>query len=94
VSLAKTNKLRFYIDHFGDFAVPSLDNIHVIYSQHQSEKLYGVLTRMLSDKIEFSHVLEDRERPALSRVIQDMEDLRLQHQPDHILTNRGNEYQK
>lgn len=85
VSLAKTNKLRFYIDNAGDFAVPSLETVHVIYSEHQSEKLQGILNRMMNDKVEFSHVLEQSARPALSRVIEDMEQLRSQHKHEHII---------
>ena len=85
VSLAKANKLRFYIDNAGDFAVPSLDTVHVIYGKHHSEKVQGILGRMMTDKVEYSHVLEDHERPALSRVICDMEKLRSQHSPEHIL---------
>ena len=93
VSLAKANCLRFYIDNVGDYAVPSLENVHVLYSEHQTDKLRGILERMMDDKVEFSHVLEfANERPALSQVIQNMENLRIQHKPDHIITpNRGRE---
>jgi len=85
VSLAKANKLRFYIDNAGDFAKPSLENIHVIYGQHQSEKMQGILNRMVKDKVEYSHVLECRERPALSDVIHEMGLLHSSQKPDHII---------
>lgn len=88
VSLAKANKLRFYIDNAGDFATPSLETVHVIYSEHQGEKLQSILNRMVSDKVEFSHVLERNERPALSRVIHDMEQLRSQQKHEHIIEPR------
>ena len=49
VSLAKTNDLRFYIDTKGDYAVPSLDTVHVLYNTYQGEKLFGILDRLNQD---------------------------------------------
>lgn len=86
VSLAKTNHLLFYIDNTGLFSVPSLKNIHVIYSAHQQQTLDGIVARMIDDKVEFSHMLDsDPQRPALSQVIDDLDRFRIQHQPEHII---------
>lgn len=88
VSLAKANNLHFYIDN-GDFGTPSLETVHVIYSEYQSEKLRGILDRMMNDKVKFSHVLEGTSHPALSHMIQDMEHLRQSNnKPEHIIPSR------
>lgn len=87
VSLAKANNLHFHIDNAGKFAIPSLENVHVIYSEYQQEKLGSILNRMMDDKVEFSHVLDsDSSHPKLSQVIEDMDRLRLQHKPEHIIS--------
>lgn len=86
VSLAKANNLRFYIDNVGDFATPSLETVHVIYSEFQQEKLQGIVERMMDDKIEFSHITEGGDnRAPLSEVIEAMENLRIQQKPEHII---------
>lgn len=73
VSLAKALKLRFYIDTNGDFEKPSLDNIHVLYNEHQQQKMDEVVDRMIKDKVDFSHILDTPARPALNSVINKIE---------------------
>ncbi len=68
VSLAKANGLRFYIDNKGDYAVPSFQSIHVIYNTCQSEKMSGILDRLLHDKVAYSHALGFR--PSLENQIE------------------------
>lgn len=51
VSLAKTNGLRFYIDTKGDYALPSLDTVHVLYNVCQEDKMFGILERVNQDKV-------------------------------------------
>ena len=71
VSLAKANNVRFYIDHDGDFANPSLDEINVIYNGCQENKILGIKNRMVDDKIQFSHLTA--QHPALSSKIRSIE---------------------
>lgn len=72
VSLAKANNLRFYIDNDGDFANPSLDVVNVIYNGHQAGLMGDIKLRMITDKVEHSHVLFTK-RPSLSSTIQSIE---------------------
>ena len=61
VSLAKANHLRFYIDNTGQYAIPALGKIRVIYNQHQGELLQSILTRMTEDKVAYSHLSGPKE---------------------------------
>ena len=83
VSLAKANKLRFYIDNDGDFALPSLDHINVIYNAHQEEKLQGITERMVHDKVEYSHMLDIPPYSALSAKLQSIEKRKQEIQKAH-----------
>lgn len=91
VSLAKAKGLLFYIDNVGDYAVPSLETIHVVYSVHQQNTLQSILDRMMDDKVAFSHVLDSGSaHPRLAQMIEDVNKLRAQNKPDHIIRkNRG-----
>jgi len=75
VSLAKANNVRFYIDHHGDYALPSLDTIHVLYNEHQEGKINSILERMINDKIEYSHMIDRSSHPALSSMIQSIDQI-------------------
>ena len=57
VALAKANGLKFAIDGRGDYSIPSLEFIHVVYQEHQAEKLQGILERIVGDKITCSHLV-------------------------------------
>lgn len=57
VSLAKANKVKFYIDNLGDYAIPSLVDVHVVYCEHQSETIYGIMERLVNDKVSGSHII-------------------------------------
>ena len=58
VSLAKSNGLRFYIDVHGDYTVPSFDSIPVLYNTCQEDKLQGIVSRLIHDRVAFSHTLD------------------------------------
>ena len=66
VSLAKANKLRFYIDTLGEYERPALDTINVLYSECQQQKMDKVISRMIDDKVKYSHVLSSSCRPSLN----------------------------
>ena len=70
VSLAKANNLRFYIDKRGDFATPDFKNVHVIFNLSQLDLIGNIQNRMLDDKVEHSHLLDQPFRPKLSDAIQ------------------------
>lgn len=71
VSLAKANHLRFYIDNTGQFAIPSLDKVRVIYNAHQKDLLESILNRMIEDKVSYSHLSTSREKSvSLSQVLE------------------------
>lgn len=55
VTLAKANGVKFYIDTLCEYAPASPDFIPVLYCTHQLEKLYGIFTRLTTDKITASH---------------------------------------
>ena len=67
VSLAKTNGLRFYIDTNGDYALPSLDTVHVLYNTCQEEKMSGIYARLCNDKL--SHMEISDAMPTLESQI-------------------------
>lgn len=60
VSLAKANKLRFYIDTEGIYSIPSLEYVNVIYNEQQTQLLEAITARMLHDKTSHSYLF-DRE---------------------------------
>ena len=74
VSLSKANDLRFYIDNLGDYAIPSLEFVNVIYNASQEAKLKGITERMVNDKVEYSHIV-GVSRPALTSVIDSIQSM-------------------
>ena len=72
VSLAKSNGLRFYIDNLGDFDTPSLKYVNVVYNNSQTGLLRGITDRMVSDKVEYSHMLST-DRSPLNTIIHSIE---------------------
>ena len=70
VSLAKANHLRFFIDTEGLYATPSLKHVNVIFNESQSEKLAGIIDRMMDDKVAYSHIMD---RPALQSLINNIQ---------------------
>lgn len=73
VSLAKANGVRFYIDTKGDYAVPSFQSIHVLYNTCQADKMSGIVSRLLHDKVAYSHTLDFR--PSLENQIEHSQQL-------------------
>lgn len=57
VSLAKANGLKFYIDALSEYAPATPDFVPVLYCAHQTEKLYGIFTRLTEDKVTAGHWL-------------------------------------
>lgn len=91
VSLAKANNLRFYIDNLGDFAVPSFETINVLYNKRQEETLLDIVTRMIEDNAEYSHVLSSSQHPTLHSRMEHIEKSRNPSQISHPQkTNRIN----
>lgn len=73
VSLAKANKMRFYIDTLGEYEVPALDSVNVLYNEHQQHKMDYVLDRMIQDKVNFAPVLNTPSRPTLNSLISEFQ---------------------
>ncbi len=81
VSLAKANGVPFYLDNLGEYEVPSLDSINVVYSTRDQEMVYAILDRIVNEKIGSSHLVPDDERrPALQRKIEQAQQPRIEHQ--------------
>lgn len=57
VSLAKANGLKFHIDGLAEYAPATPDFVPVLYSEHQTEKLYGIYSRLTEDKVAAGHWL-------------------------------------
>lgn len=92
VSLAKGNKLRFYIDTLGEYDKPSLVNINVLYNVCQQEKMDGIIQRMIDDKVSFSHVLDSPRQPSLRAKISEIEEAR--HMNPSRMLRREPPYEK
>lgn len=75
VSLSKANDFRFYFDLHGQFDIPSLETIHVLYNRSQKDILDGITDRIISDKVTFSHLVDEAYRPALQDIILHAEQL-------------------
>ena len=73
VSLAKSSGLRFYIDNLGEYAISSLTTISVLYNEYQTEKMQGIMDRMVEDKVNNSHVIDSPAHPSLHSVIRNYE---------------------
>lgn len=84
VSLSKANGLRFYFDLHDEFDTPSLDKIHVIYNRSQRDILDGITDRMISDKVTYSHLIDEADRPALQDIILHAEQLKGPSKPREI----------
>lgn len=74
VSLAKANKLRFYIDTLGEYETPSFDTINVLYNEYQQQKMDLVMGRMNQDKVKYSHAMPMPGRPSLTSQIHEIEE--------------------
>ena len=78
VARAKKEKLRFHIDNNGKFAVPSLENIHIIYNQCDEEKMMDILKAMTKQNALQSHLLYEQQlvyAPTLSTQIEEVQDM-------------------
>jgi len=69
VSLAKANNLKFYIDNTGDYAVPSLDHVNVIYNTYNKEKISNIMNYMMETTIEQSHMIESPKKESLNHIV-------------------------
>lgn len=56
VSLAKANKVPFYLDFFGKFGKPNLEKIRVVYSPSKENMMNGIVERMINEKFDLSHI--------------------------------------
>lgn len=68
---AKFSGLQFYIDNRGTYAVPSLDNVNILYKKDQQELLNRVLNEMVNFQIEYTENY-DRNRQSLNHMIEEV----------------------
>lgn len=94
VSLAKANKLRFYIDTLGDYETPSLNTVNVLYNEHQQQKMDVVLGRMIEDTVSYSHVISNPSKPPLKSVIDEIEGQKQPELPNRQHPPRKSSYEK
>ena len=87
VSLAKANRLSFYIDSTGLFEVPSIKKINVVYSSHDEDLLRDILDRIVNEKVEYSHLVPDEERQPLQILLQET-NTPLLNEPQPTIQNR------
>lgn len=62
VSMAKANKLKFFIDNRGMFFTPKLEEYHVIYNEVQEELVQNIVKRMFFENVEYNHAVEEHQR--------------------------------
>lgn len=74
VSLAKERAFKFYIDTKGDYSIPSLDYVHVVYQEHQAPVLRQIMDRMFNSKIEDSHLVGSGLKPELNELLRSTRD--------------------
>lgn len=71
VALAKQNHLLFHVDNTGKFAMPSLENIHVVYNVKDQNIVDTILSTLVKEKVLRSHLLYQEQlkyAPTLRRV--------------------------
>lgn len=66
VSLAKANRVPFYLDCFGKFGKTNFETIRVIYSPDRDEMMKNIVTRMVNEKFQLSHIQTGIEQPSQS----------------------------
>lgn len=88
VSLAKANKVPFYLDYFGKFGTPNFEKIRVVYSSSKDTIMQGIVSRMINEKFELSHISTslNSKSPSLDKTIQQAHHLQLN---EHIGQNVG-----
>jgi len=91
VSLAKANKVPFYLDHFGKFGTPNLEKIRVVYSSSKDNIMDGIVSRMINEKFELSHIPTslDSKTPSLDKTINQARHLQLNTPPDFSNDNKN-----
>ena len=61
VALAKNKALLFHIDYTGKFALPSLENIHIVFNKKDEAVIKEVLDAMASKNARQSHLLYEQQ---------------------------------
>lgn len=56
VSLAKANKVPFYLDCFGKFGKANFETVRVVYSPAKDEMMKSIVSRMIDEKFKMSHI--------------------------------------
>ncbi len=56
VSLAKANKVPFYLDCFGKFGIPNLDSIRIVYQPIHLQMVESITQRLIKEKFQYSHI--------------------------------------
>lgn len=91
VSLAKANNVPFYLDFYGKFGRSNLEKIRVVYSASKDNIMNKIVERMVSEKIELSHIPTSIERkPAsLDKTINKARHLQLTPHPEFVSDNKN-----
>lgn len=91
VSLAKANKVPFYLDCFGKFGMPNLEKIRVVYSSSKDNIMDGIVSRMINEKFDLSHIPTslDSKAPSLDKTINQARHLQLNTPPDFGSENKN-----
>lgn len=91
VSLAKANKVPFYLDYFGKFGTPNLEKIRVVYSSSKDNIMDGIVSRMINEKFDLSHIPTslDSKTPSLDNTINQARHLQLNTPPDFSNDNKN-----
>lgn len=91
VSLAKANKVPFYLDCFGKFGMPNLEKIRVVYSSSKDNIMDGIVSRMVNEKFDLSHIPTslDSKTPSLDNTINQARHLQLTTPPDFSNENKN-----
>ena len=69
VSLAKANDVPFYLDFSGKFGTPNLEKVRVVYGAGDDDMMNGIVSRMINEKFELSHINTSLKAPPLDKKI-------------------------
>lgn len=79
VSLAKANKVLFYLDCFGKFGKANFETMRIVYNPLQDEIMKSIVSRMIDEKFKLSHIATslDAQTMSLDRQINEANHLQL-----------------
>lgn len=79
VSLAKANKVPFYLDCFGKFGKANFETLRIVYNPLQDDIMKSIVSRMIDEKFKLSHIVTslDAQTMSLDRQINQANHLQL-----------------